>query len=774
MMIQKLLFVLCAFSWAISENVYPVGDIRNCPVTQPTNSSAPLLRMEVLPGLGFDNLRNIDMGLVIQRNYSLCKVTNDGRFLIPDDAVVVPLQKTSLDTFATFFAHWDNYTSMDSFSINVGASVYSLISGKFGFEYQHVKQHQYNDDAKTTRVQIRNSLYKIILQPDSAFNVKFKNRLLDIAANIQSNNTYYATYLSDLLIRDFGTHVVRTVEAGAIAAQIDSISSNYVSEFESSLSSITASASANFFGKFSFSVSSSFSNGQTDDTGYVKSRNHSHVLTMGGPPFRPNMSLQEWEEGILDNLVAIDRSGDPLHYFITPDTLPELPAPTLRELIDSIYYSIQRYYGVNTHYGCTDPGKPNFDYQANLDDGTCTAPSNNYTFGGVFQTCQVDPDLNYQNLCTKEAAQVNPLTGDYSCPSGYTAVELHSGTVTGISKKEVCDRICHHCGLFGWSRCCQCMSAWVNVLSAANYQAYWCVAEGEVEANKGYMFGGVYTPKAINPVTQSMSCPNHFYPLHIGNDMEVCVSTEYELGYAYSIPFAGFYSCNVGNALAAGKLKTNNVTSKSSTPPKRCPKTYTKVLATVDEGCEINYCVKLRSQYSTGVPTLPPYRSQPDLKKNLTQSLVIQGPYGEIWIKDENGDWVEEGPQLTGKELLQYFSADSTQAGVTTISPNNGDNDNPSTASTVASVLITAVVTFFVCTLLIIGVFGSYKLWKRRKQGRGNLSLMNNNYTQIEDNDNNEGRVAPSSRTSSFIANYSGINADPDDRNLMSRPVDNV
>ena len=58
---------------------YPSGDVRNCPSFSPQNASRPLYRMEVLPGLGFDNLRNLDMGQVQFYNYSTCKISKDGR-----------------------------------------------------------------------------------------------------------------------------------------------------------------------------------------------------------------------------------------------------------------------------------------------------------------------------------------------------------------------------------------------------------------------------------------------------------------------------------------------------------------------------------------------------------------------------------------------------------------------------------------------------------------------------------------------------------------------
>ena len=129
-------------------------------------------------------------------------------------------------------------------------------------------------------------------------------------------------------------------------------------------------------------------------------------------------------------------------------------------------------------------------------------------------------------------------------------IDLHNGTVvTHVSKRKVCKRVCHHCYLV--ARYCHCIRALVKVLNAADYQAYWCVAE-EVKANSGCLFDGVYSSKTNNPVTWSMFCPNHFYQLHIGEDMEVCVSNEYDLAYDYSVPFAGFHCCIAGNPLAAG------------------------------------------------------------------------------------------------------------------------------------------------------------------------------------------------------------------------------
>ena len=122
---------------AVEQLPYPEGDIRNClpnPIgiadaPETTIVPASHLRMEVLPGTGFDNLRNMDMGQIADYSYSLCKTTNDGRYIIPDTVFVIPVQSSKFESFSEFFEHWDNYTSMTSSSINVDASAFFLIHG---------------------------------------------------------------------------------------------------------------------------------------------------------------------------------------------------------------------------------------------------------------------------------------------------------------------------------------------------------------------------------------------------------------------------------------------------------------------------------------------------------------------------------------------------------------------------------------------------------------------------------------------------------------------
>ena len=61
------------------------------------------------------------------------------------------------------------------------------------------------------------------LQPDSPLHPVFRKRVLAIAGALQLNHTAgikQARYLSQLLVRDFGTHVVTKAYAGASLEQV--------------------------------------------------------------------------------------------------------------------------------------------------------------------------------------------------------------------------------------------------------------------------------------------------------------------------------------------------------------------------------------------------------------------------------------------------------------------------------------------------------------------------------------------------------------------------
>ncbi|KAK3594369.1 hypothetical protein CHS0354_032878 [Potamilus streckersoni] len=693
------------------------GDPRLC--LRPTD--AHVLRFETLPGGGWDNLVNKERGRILNVNYTQCKLSDDGRYLIPDGVTIVPVKSSEVETFAELFVHWDNYTSSLSRSINVDAGLQTThvgISGHFSDEFESVKQKQCMEKASTIRIQARYIRYTALSEPDTLLHPGFRARLKRIAAHLELNRTSMARYESQLLIRDFGTHVIRSVDVGAALEQLDQVYSSFVSQSSFDKNSILASASASFFSVFNFGTSYSQTTSQSMIETYTKNRAHSKIHTFGGPVLRPNnYSINAWSEGLDDNLVAMDRSGDPIYYVITPDVLTEIPESTVFQMYNYIQDAVQLYYEHNTYRGCTDLDSPNFSFQANVDDGTCKPPLTNYTFGGVYQMCS---GWGYTDLCVQRT-QKNPITGDYSCPPGYQAVLLQEGSDSASMTRHEC----HRCWLF--FQCCNDNTYYSN----AGYQAYWCVADGQVHQQSGFLFGGVFTGNTINPLTQAKSCPSEFYSLRLLTDLTVCVSDDYELGYRYSIPFAGFYSCKSGNPLvlnereseglqANGKLTLTRFMRQSGAAswPHECPKGYSQHLAVVDNGCEINYCVKMGALSGMGLPKIqrPPFMPSP--QEVTRNEPVMLSADGTTWKTMNISSWTE----ITAKDFssLGIVKDGETKGG----HEPKGDMNN-------ATVVIVSVSATLFCVFVATAVIVRCRKLRYRRRTRLFKQVDNENASLI-------------------------------------------
>lgn len=149
-----------------------VGLLHACfavPVRRPTNwlrqcrasTNLSITALEVLPGGGWDNLRNVDMGRVMNLTYSQCQTTEDGIYLIPDEVFVIPHKETGVETNSEMLSSWLDTRSSTSSSINSDISFLSVLNGKFSTENQRMKTHQVKDSSIATRVQVGLSQYAV-------------------------------------------------------------------------------------------------------------------------------------------------------------------------------------------------------------------------------------------------------------------------------------------------------------------------------------------------------------------------------------------------------------------------------------------------------------------------------------------------------------------------------------------------------------------------------------------------------------------------------------
>lgn len=585
--------------------------------------TSKLSRLEVLPGGGWDNLRNLDMGRVINLGYSQCKTTEDGSYIIPDEIFTIPRKQSNLDVNSEIIESWKDYQSVTAASINLELSLFSSINGKFSYDFHRTKTHHVRDQAVTTRVQVRNLVYTAKVDPEAALDKAFKKQLLTIASHLENNQTQMANFLAEVLVLNYGTHTITSVDAGATLVQEDQIKATFLKDSWATRSAVTASAGVAFHSivgagtKESLDVSSGFTKQ------YLENRTNSRVESIGGAPFYPGITLKTWQERIQNQLVALDRSGLPLYYFIKPSTVPELPAPTVRRVARHVELAIRRYYTFNTAPGCTDASSPNFNFHANTDDGSCEGTMANFTFGGVFQECVGLAGPDTAALC-RALEQRNPLTGTFSCPAAYAPVLL------GVQEREEghSHLECHNkctLGIFCHRECQD-----VFWLSRVQFSAYWCAASGPVAPNSGYLFGGLFSTRSANPITGAQSCPSGYFPLKLFGELRVCVSQDYEAGAEYAVPFGGFFSCQAGNPLAGQHQGT-----AEDPHAKGCPPGFSQHLALISDSCQVQFCVQAGLLTGGSLPParLPPFTRPPANLPAVDTLLVRDGD--TTWVRDD-------------------------------------------------------------------------------------------------------------------------------------------
>ncbi|PAA83720.1 hypothetical protein BOX15_Mlig024937g2 [Macrostomum lignano] len=557
-----------------------------------------ITRFSVLPGGGWDNLRNRHMGLVADLSFSDCVLSDDGTFVTPSHVILYPKRESQVSLMSHVIEHYENYTSSTSFSVNLGGNgiFHGIgIDGKFSEEYQEVKKTVLTSKTQIGRTQQRYNMYAARLQPDFKLSDSFTNRLIDIANAQINGRTGRARYLADLVVRDFGTHMVTSVDAGAILEKMDYFNRNSLTSSVFTKNKLSQCLSVSFAKVFGLNFDSSLTVTKEHVKQYIDSVQMTTINTHGGPPIGAKANLTVWEARLRENLVAIDKIGEPLFGVISERSLPQIPPPRLENVIEAVKEAVLRYYKANEVKGCQDPNSANFDPLANI-DGVCEPTMTNFSFAGVYQTCrESNPGLGL-NLCGRDTSpsQKNPITGDYRCPAGYEPVKLL--TLTG-SRGSRCFERHKSCWLVF-----SCHAGTDCYESTTTLDSFWCAAsrDSKLPPSSGMTYGGAYSPRFSNPATDAKTCGDGYRPYAVARDIRVCLSADmHPESLGSRLPLGGLFTCQAGNPLAeAGRhivtanslLKADGAFSADNSP-KRCPDGFTQSTIDVIDGCELMQCV---------------------------------------------------------------------------------------------------------------------------------------------------------------------------------------
>ena len=113
-----------------------------------------------------------------------------------------------------------------------------------------------------------------------------------------------------------------------------------------------------------------------------------------------------------------------------------------------------------------------------------------------------------------------------------------------------------------------------------------------------HVYGGSFTSKKVNPVTDSFTCPTGFSEVDTFDDLKVCLAEKIQAHMRTLPRYGGMFSCDFGN------VATN-------TGAKACPTGYSVyVMNTIDGDCLINVCLKFETfeeKRNFPVVVLPPF-----------------------------------------------------------------------------------------------------------------------------------------------------------------------
>ncbi|PAV73375.1 hypothetical protein WR25_00267 [Diploscapter pachys] len=493
----------------------------------------------------YNLFQNIPTYPVLELNFSQCKTTEDGEYLIPNGVRTTKIESRRIKEIED---HHDNFRSVlqaRQSSIVVGAEIPIFgpvsIDGSFSSEFINIKKTMTRFNTGLNTLNLVYEAYEMVAN-DGQMKVidSFQHEIQGIADALNSGMPQKAEYLAQLTVKQYGTHFVTKSIMGASLEYLVYVESDDGSSFSNEGASTSVGISIGVPG-VSVGVSGTNSKNNIEETERSSRIRHTDEFRKGSFTFARNTNSNG--VGIYTNLSAKDIVGLRFHVkrlseVLSTRTFPQYNLTVLEAVKEKLDSAIIAYYQANIIRGCTNPKAVNFNFQANDDDGSCKIVPVPY-FGGVYGNIEfkfVEQKDSWYNMRMVEQTvktllkdnpdernkmfSDNPITGKPSCPIGFESILLYEINSTAYFKEKPWFKFDHEHVLDENATAIRILNADKNVSFRVhrNYGVYWCKRDWTLPPPRDSdiaLFGGVYKDYrdrffVDNPITGQPSCPIGF------------------------------------------------------------------------------------------------------------------------------------------------------------------------------------------------------------------------------------------------------------------------
>ena len=247
------------------------------PITQTVNG---------VVGIGWDDLTNKVTLPIFANEYKECQTTPDGSYLIPDNILAIPVQEVVIDRTASSYKRFQDI-SEDNIKTERNEGKFMFFGGgTYSEGQQTIKKYLSDRNTIMLESKIGYKAFTFIAREKEGLDEAFKDKIEEIVKSIEEEKPLLAQYQAELIIRDYGTHVVNKALTGAMISSKWFIDDKGETKNDAKMMKMSNDAAADFLGLFGGGSSGLSSNKDTSNSGYRNETRYCIIDTKGGPDVR--------------------------------------------------------------------------------------------------------------------------------------------------------------------------------------------------------------------------------------------------------------------------------------------------------------------------------------------------------------------------------------------------------------------------------------------------------------------------------------------------------